>query len=657
MNKQLKMSGLYHRISLVQIVMILMAGMSIISNYSKSLGSHAHHFIVTPTSGYKDKQIADIETYSISMNQNHDESQQQDNHHRLQTRTTPKPITITITTRSNRLHQSSLINTIQPQLKKQPLITLIPSRAATKVVTIITDNQTSSSTLINPPTRDPQISEPATATAPAITTSTSISQSQISASVDIKPTEVGLAQSARSKIIHLVGNQSVVSTMKPRGSNDENNQPTLASSEDTDSKVDKEETNQNEAGTQDELAIDNNWQQHDQISTESSTNQQPVTGSPQHYSISNQIINAIGTTTIASHEEDEDDGADNEDVFPNSPIISDIDSPSTGISGELVISSSVKTTTTSTSVSDGQDHHQSNEISYKVTRPSNAIKPSNKRIVSCVDATYSCRNSVSCSNSLKAFKRNCNQLILSSSTNSNHDYNKTSICSQKCLDALVSLKSSEIGQTLVNCDCQENQFCLHSKKIIGRSCEPRVDELLSHKPITSCSIASLICQGDSSCFTALEFVKNSCATLILEHHCTSECYDSLQVLNVVASKRNLANCRCDGHETFPCEKYKNYAEQYCDLRLGQPNMRLLASTSTSGSYANNYQYYYPSSLFRGRKPKWRYLFSSSSSGENKFLPNINIICASISSLVSFLLLVNHLSGFGLHHIDSWHVIV
>lgn len=171
--------------------------------------------------------------------------------------------------------------------------------------------------------------------------------------------------------------------------------------------------------------------------------------------------------------------------------------------------------------------------------------------VSCFEAFNKCGRREACKPALEAFEKNCHETA-----------NKTEFCSRDCLNALISLRSSEEGDDLMNCDCLDDESCLKSKER-SLACTPQVEKALDPKTKVSCSTASLICLSQTSCLTALDYYSYHCRSLFSLHYCTEACNNSLRILYNQSKASKLIDCYCDGTEEFPCLKYKTYTERLC----------------------------------------------------------------------------------------------
>uniref|UniRef100_A0A6G1SAX4 Growth arrest-specific protein 1 n=1 Tax=Aceria tosichella TaxID=561515 RepID=A0A6G1SAX4_9ACAR len=182
-----------------------------------------------------------------------------------------------------------------------------------------------------------------------------------------------------------------------------------------------------------------------------------------------------------------------------------------------------------------------------------------KQTLNCEQAYYQCGLRRVCAQALRVYDDECRGLI-SSWTNQ---------CSARCLRATIALRSTEEGDDLVNCDCQNNEYCLQNK---NRSaiCGPEVEKAIEPKTRVSCSTASAICMADQLCSTAFDYYYQNCQTLFSQRHCSMRCNNSLAILYRQPKASKLIDCQCDGTEEFPCLKYKTYTERLCLNKHPQP---------------------------------------------------------------------------------------
>lgn len=189
---------------------------------------------------------------------------------------------------------------------------------------------------------------------------------------------------------------------------------------------------------------------------------------------------------------------------------------------------------------------------------------------SCEQAYRECDLRKACSPSLRAYQNECQSdldRMLSVASSGNKTINMSNQqCPTPCLRALVGLRSSDNSEQLMNCDCEDDEYCLQSKSKSQSVCQKQVEEAIAPDTQVTCSVANWICMSDQSCMDALElFYENCRAPLLSQRQCTPKCNNSLTILYKQAKAAKLINCICDGsEEVFQyCEKYKTYTERYC----------------------------------------------------------------------------------------------
>lgn len=180
------------------------------------------------------------------------------------------------------------------------------------------------------------------------------------------------------------------------------------------------------------------------------------------------------------------------------------------------------------------------------------LQPIPRLQLSCSEAFERCNLRDACRPAYEAYRIECNDLI----------NNKTNECSPKCIKALISLRSWEDSDDLINCDCEDDDFCLMSKQKV-QLCKPQVDKALDKNTIVSCSTARSICAAATGCSSALDHYYEKCRSLLTSHYCSRSCNNSLTILYTRSEAKKLINCYCDGTEDFECVKYKSYTETYC----------------------------------------------------------------------------------------------
>lgn len=202
----------------------------------------------------------------------------------------------------------------------------------------------------------------------------------------------------------------------------------------------------------------------------------------------------------------------------------------------------------------------------------------NKSPVSCEQAYARCALRKVCAPALSAYNEHCGQLS---------NANGTSECSQMCLKAMIALRSSDLGEDLMSCDCEDDEYCVQSKRR-SEACRPQVELAVEPQTSVACSTASWICMADQLCSTALEFYYSNCQTLFSSplRYCSQRCNNSLSILYRQPKASKLITCQCDGSEDFPCAAYKTYTERLC-LNRHSTNNRVNDEDASDDNEANS----------------------------------------------------------------------
>lgn len=181
--------------------------------------------------------------------------------------------------------------------------------------------------------------------------------------------------------------------------------------------------------------------------------------------------------------------------------------------------------------------------------------------VLCNRAQNKCVARVGCGMALHNYFLNCRALI-------NRD---TDVCTPDCQKAIISLLSTEDqeGANFMECDCNGNRFCVNNRKrveVCSRDVMRAMESVYDDHTDISCSLAELICQADTSCYTALMYYERHCSRLFKGEKCTPRCNNSLSILYRQAKAQKLWTCICDGTEEYPCEAIQRNTERLCFSR-------------------------------------------------------------------------------------------
>ncbi|CAH1796453.1 unnamed protein product [Owenia fusiformis] len=161
----------------------------------------------------------------------------------------------------------------------------------------------------------------------------------------------------------------------------------------------------------------------------------------------------------------------------------------------------------------------------------------------CHVARNKCVARMGCSMALHNYITNCGPVI----------HGETDICTPDCRKALISLFSTDdkAGEMFMTCDCNGNQFCEESKHRIEICSNDVIQGLHSiddDETMLSCSLASMICEADTRCCTALDFYQLHCKKMWAGEKCTHRCNNSIQILYGQHKAKKLRTCYCDGTE-------------------------------------------------------------------------------------------------------------
>uniref|UniRef100_A0A2L2YIA9 Growth arrest-specific protein 1 n=1 Tax=Parasteatoda tepidariorum TaxID=114398 RepID=A0A2L2YIA9_PARTP len=170
----------------------------------------------------------------------------------------------------------------------------------------------------------------------------------------------------------------------------------------------------------------------------------------------------------------------------------------------------------------------------------------------CEIAQTKCSYRANCYHALHSYMVDCADVLAG----------RTTRCTYACKRALISLTSSEAGQTLSNCYCGNNEFCLRSKERI-EVCRPEVSHATADNTVVSCSVAKWICAADPLCSTALDYYHRLCRSMFHGRKCTPRCNNSLAILDRQEKAGKLRDCYCDGSEEFPCVSIKQNTQLLC----------------------------------------------------------------------------------------------
>lgn len=184
----------------------------------------------------------------------------------------------------------------------------------------------------------------------------------------------------------------------------------------------------------------------------------------------------------------------------------------------------------------------------------------------CMDARNRCILRIGCSMALNNFLIACEPVRLGAV-----DY-----CTDSCMRAVVSLVTvaDDIGTDYLTCDCDTAPDCLLVKKRIALCSDGVLAALnsLDTDEVISCSLARMLCEADTSCWTALSYYENDCGYLWDKHttemlHCSPVCNNSVATLFRQRRAAKLRTCLCDNTDPLvgedACIRMRYNTEAYC----------------------------------------------------------------------------------------------
>lgn len=196
----------------------------------------------------------------------------------------------------------------------------------------------------------------------------------------------------------------------------------------------------------------------------------------------------------------------------------------------------------------------------------------------CMDARNRCISRIGCSMALNNFLIACEPVRLGS----------VNYCTESCMRAVVSLVTvdDDIGTDILTCDCDTAADCLLVKKRISLCSDGVLQALnsLDTEETISCSLARMLCEADTSCWTALSFYEENCSNLWNRHntdslYCSSKCNNSVSILFRQRRAAKLRSCMCDNSDPVvdedTCIKMRYNTETYC---FGEPPQSPFYST-------------------------------------------------------------------------------
>lgn len=184
---------------------------------------------------------------------------------------------------------------------------------------------------------------------------------------------------------------------------------------------------------------------------------------------------------------------------------------------------------------------------------------------SCLDARNRCIGRIGCSGALNNFYIACDGLRSGYVTE----------CSRACKRAIISLVTvaGDIGQDYLNCDCRGNRDCTQWKERIQVCSDDVISvlEVLDTEQQISCSLARMLCEADTQCYTALQFYEKHCEAIFerqpVPNQCSVICNNSVQILYSRKRASKLKNCICDEEDPIidlaTCIRMRYNTETQC----------------------------------------------------------------------------------------------
>ena len=184
----------------------------------------------------------------------------------------------------------------------------------------------------------------------------------------------------------------------------------------------------------------------------------------------------------------------------------------------------------------------------------------------CMAARNRCVSRIGCGMALNNFHIACESVKLGT----------VNQCTDACLRAVVALVTvdEDIGTDYLKCDCGGNQDCSQWMNRISMCTEDVMKALntLDNEKVISCSLARMLCEADTKCWTALSIYEQKCSNLWIEHsenklECSSKCNNSLSILYRQTRATKLKNCECDNTDPLidenTCIRMKYNTATYC----------------------------------------------------------------------------------------------
>jgi len=183
---------------------------------------------------------------------------------------------------------------------------------------------------------------------------------------------------------------------------------------------------------------------------------------------------------------------------------------------------------------------------------------------SCLTARNRCTSRIGCGMALNNFLVSCESVMAG----------MVDHCTDTCMRAVISLVTVDdnIGADYLTCSCEGD--CALMKKRVGMCSEGvlKALETLDNQEVISCSLARMLCEADTQCWTALQYFEDRCSNLWEQYspdalRCSDSCNNSLTILYRQTRAAKLSNCMCDNTDPLidenMCIRMRYNTDYYC----------------------------------------------------------------------------------------------
>ena len=180
----------------------------------------------------------------------------------------------------------------------------------------------------------------------------------------------------------------------------------------------------------------------------------------------------------------------------------------------------------------------------------------------CVIANQNCQKDVfMCGLAYALFADACDLgvKLLSTRSNQNGTYFVPPVakpCSEECVQAIETLKSTKRGKELYECDCQLDGQCLVVKARVAKCLNET-----RQGPYVSCTMAFSNCSRDPTCKFLRDKFLRDCGQMINGVRCEKKCIKIQSRLFRSTYGKALAGCECDGRTEAYCRAVRAHAVQ------------------------------------------------------------------------------------------------